>query len=121
MYKVIGATKTRAMRVMWMLEELGQPYDHLPCAPRSDEAKQYNPSGKIPALVDGDDVLTDSVAIMQYLADKHGALTAPWHRGPCASGCVDLLADRRNGCDPLGCGETQLCFPAGTARPRDQG
>ena len=38
MYKVIGATKTRAMRVMWMLEELGQPYDHLPCAPRSDEA-----------------------------------------------------------------------------------
>ena len=77
MYKVIGATKTRAMRVMWMLEELGQPYDHLPCAPRSDEAKQYNPSGKIPALVDGDDVLTDSVAIMQYLADKHGALTAP--------------------------------------------
>ncbi|MGY9037848.1 MAG: glutathione S-transferase family protein, partial [Rhodobacterales bacterium] len=37
----------------------------------------YNPSGKIPALVDGDEVLTDSVAIMQYLADKHGALTAP--------------------------------------------
>ena len=49
MYKVIGATKSRAMRVMWMLEELGQPYDHVPCGPRSDEAKQYNPSGKIPA------------------------------------------------------------------------
>lgn len=77
MYKVIGATKSRALRVMWMLEELGEPYEHIACGPRSDEAKQYNPSGKIPALVDGDDVLTDSVAIMQYLADKHGKLTAP--------------------------------------------
>jgi len=77
MYKVIGATKSRALRVMWMLEELGQPYEHVVCGPRSDEAKKYNPSGKIPALVDGDNVLTDSVAIMQYLADKHGKLTAP--------------------------------------------
>ena len=77
MYKVIGATKSRALRVMWMLEELGQPYEHVPCGPASDEAKKYNPSGKIPALVDGDEVLTDSVAIMQYLADKHGMLTAP--------------------------------------------
>ncbi|MFG6594648.1 glutathione S-transferase family protein [Sulfitobacter sp. 1A13368] len=77
MYTVIGGTKTRAFRVMWMLEELGQPYDLNPAAPRSDEARKYNPSGKIPALVDGDEVLTDSVAIMTYLADKHGALTAP--------------------------------------------
>jgi len=77
MYTVIGATKSRAFRVMWMLEELGQPYEHVPAAPRSDEARKYNPSGKIPALVDGDDVLTDSTAIMTYLADKHGSLTAP--------------------------------------------
>ncbi|MEQ5827691.1 glutathione S-transferase [Sulfitobacter sp. NFXS29] len=77
MYKVIGGTKSRAFRVMWMLEELGQPYTLNPAAPRSEEARKYNPSGKIPALVDGDEVLTDSLAIMAYLADKHGALTAP--------------------------------------------
>lgn len=77
MYKVIGATKSRAFRVLWALEELGQPYEHLPAAPRSADALAYNPSGKVPALVDGDDVLTDSVAIITYLADKHGALTAP--------------------------------------------
>lgn len=77
MYKVIGPTRSRAFRVMWMLEELNQPYEHLPHAPRSDEAKAFNPLGKVPALVDGDHVLTDSVAIMTYLADKHGALTAP--------------------------------------------
>lgn len=77
MYRVIGTVKSRAFRVMWMLDELEQDYDVLAAAPRSDEARQYNPSGKIPALVDGGEVLTDSVAIMTYLADKHGALTAP--------------------------------------------
>ena len=45
--------------------------------PRSDEANKYNPLGKIPVLLDGDEVLTDSVAIMTYLGDKHGQLTAP--------------------------------------------
>ena len=77
MYRVIGTVKSRAFRVMWMLDELEQPYEVVPAAPRSEEARQFNPLGKIPALVDGDEVLTDSVAIMTYLADKHGALTSP--------------------------------------------
>ncbi|WP_299672152.1 glutathione S-transferase family protein [uncultured Roseobacter sp.] len=77
MYTVIGATKSRALRVLWTLEELGEPYTHIAAGARTDEARTYNPLGKIPALVDGDAVLTDSVAIMTYLADKHGKLTAP--------------------------------------------
>lgn len=77
MYKVIGAVKSRAMRVLWALEEIGAPYEHIPAAARSDEAKEFNPTGKIPAFVDGDEVLTDSMAIVTYLADKHGKLTAP--------------------------------------------
>lgn len=77
MYKVIGGAKTRAFRVLWMLEELGEPYEHVNAAPRSDEAKKFNPTGKVPALLDGEELLTDSVAIMQYLADKHSRLTAP--------------------------------------------
>jgi glutathione S-transferase len=77
MYRVIGTVKSRAFRVLWMLEELGQNYELIAASPRSDAARKYNPLGKIPALVDGDAVLTDSVAIMTYLADKHHALTAP--------------------------------------------
>ncbi len=77
MYTVVGTLKSRGARVMWMLEEMGIAYTHIPCGARSEEAKKYNPLGKIPALVDGDEVLTDSVAIMTYLGDKHGALTAP--------------------------------------------
>lgn len=77
MYTVIGATKSRAFRVMWMLEEMGEEYTQIAAGPRTPEAMRYNPSGKIPALLDGDEVLTDSVAIMTYLGDKHGVLTAP--------------------------------------------
>lgn len=76
MYRVIGTAKSRAFRVMWMLEELGQPYEVEAAMPQSPEAYAHNPLGKVPALMDGDTVLTDSVAIMTYLADKHGHLTA---------------------------------------------
>lgn len=77
MYTVIGSAKTRAFRVIWMLEELGESYDLVAAAPRSPEALAYNPTGKVPALLEDGELLTDSIAIMQYLADKHGKLTAP--------------------------------------------
>jgi glutathione S-transferase len=77
MYKVIGTTKSRALRVMWMLNEIGEPYEQIKVTPGSDKARHYSPMGTLPALVDGEEILTDSVAIMTYLADKHGKLTAP--------------------------------------------
>lgn len=77
MYKVIGAVKSRAMRVIWMLEELGLPFEHVPAAPRSDEARAANPSGKVPVLLVDGVAISDSTAIIQFLADKHGALTYP--------------------------------------------
>ncbi len=77
MYKLIGSLRSRAIRVLWMLEELGVDYEVDPVAPRSDGALAVNPSGKIPALQVGDDVIIDSVAICQYLADRHGRFTYP--------------------------------------------
>jgi glutathione S-transferase len=74
-YTVIGSPKTRAMRVIWMLEELGLDYQIQPEAPRSETVSRWNPSGKIPLLKTGDDVLIDSVAIVTYLADRHNSLT----------------------------------------------
>jgi len=75
MYVVIGHPASRASRVIWMLEELGAEYEILPVGPHSDAIKEVNPSGRLPALKDGDDVVIDSAAICQYLADKHGQLT----------------------------------------------
>ena len=77
MYTLIGSPKSRAFRVLWMLEELDLEYEIEPAAPRSEAALAVNPSGKIPALKVGDDVVIDSTAICQYLADRHGKFTFP--------------------------------------------
>ncbi len=77
MYSVIGTGKSRAFRVLWMLEELGQPYQHVPANPRSDGVVQFNPAGKVPVLIDDGTPITDSTAILTYLADRHQSLTYP--------------------------------------------
>lgn len=74
-YTVIGNAQSRAARVLWMLEELGQGYEHIGVKPHAAEVNSFNPSGKVPVLlVDGAPV-TDSTAIVQYLADRHGQFT----------------------------------------------
>jgi glutathione S-transferase len=65
------------MRVMWLLEELGEAYEIDPVMPQSETARALNPSGKVPILVDGDAAISESVAICTYLADKHGKFTFP--------------------------------------------
>ncbi|OBY26382.1 glutathione S-transferase family protein [Leisingera sp. JC1] len=77
MYTVTGIPLTRTFRVLWALEELGQPYKLSQHGPRSPEVQALNVSGKVPVLQAEGEVITDSTAILTYLADKHGALTAP--------------------------------------------
>lgn len=77
MYTVIGGVASRAFRVLWMLEELGAAYEHQHASPQSDTVKAYNPAGKIPVLIDDGQAITDSSAILTYLADKHQALSHP--------------------------------------------
>jgi glutathione S-transferase len=67
---------TRSIRVRWTLQELGVDFesvrvDLLAGDHHRPEFLALNPAGKIPVLVDGDTVLTESVAIAMYLADKY--------------------------------------------------
>lgn len=71
MYQAVGSPGSRLTRVTWMLEELGQPYEIVKAKQYSDTMRRYNPTGKMPALIDGDFVLTDSAAICAYLGEKH--------------------------------------------------
>lgn len=71
MYQAVGSPGSRLTRVTWMLEELGQPYEIVKAKQYSDTMHRYNPTGKMPALIDGDFVLTDSAAICAYLGEKH--------------------------------------------------
>ncbi len=75
MYKVIGSVASRTFRVLWMLEELGEPYEHVSAAPRSPDVVALNPSGKVPVLVVDGVPITDSTAIVQFLADNHDRFT----------------------------------------------
>jgi glutathione S-transferase len=77
MYELIGNPRTRAFRVLWMLEELELDYTHDKASPGSEAVRRHNASGKVPVLVEDGVVITDSAAIMTYLADKHGKLTYP--------------------------------------------
>lgn len=77
MYTVYGYPKTRSVRVIWALEEMALPYDyklidlkkgeHL-----SAEFKSLSPAAKIPLLQTEDGVISESAAIVTWLADKHG-------------------------------------------------
>ncbi|MCB1381477.1 MAG: glutathione S-transferase family protein [Notoacmeibacter sp.] len=71
MYTVIGSAGSRMARVTWMLEEIGAAYTIEKAKPQSETARRYNPTGRVPALQDGDLVLTDSAAICIYLGEKH--------------------------------------------------
>jgi glutathione S-transferase len=67
---------TRSIRVRWTLQELGADFEPirvnlLAGEQRHPEFLKINPAGKIPVLVDGDLVLTESVAIVLYLAEKY--------------------------------------------------
>lgn len=75
--KIIGATRSRAFRVLWLAEELGLDYEHVNEPPRTDLVNSLNPLGQVPVITDGDLVLTDSLAILHYLADKAGRFTHP--------------------------------------------
>jgi glutathione S-transferase len=67
---------TRSLRARWTLQELGVDFEaitvDLPAGEhRRPEFLAINPAGKVPVLVDGDAVITESVAIALYLGDKH--------------------------------------------------
>lgn len=71
MYQAIGAPGSRLTRVTWMLEELEAPYEIVNAKMHTETMRRYNPSGKMPALADGDVIVVDSAATVFYLADKH--------------------------------------------------
>jgi glutathione S-transferase len=76
MLKLYGTPPTRALRVMWLLNELGLEYEMLPVHILLGENKRQdflslNPAAKVPVLVDGSFVVTESAAIQLYLADKN--------------------------------------------------
>jgi glutathione S-transferase len=74
--KLYEFAPTRSIRARWTLQELGVEFEAVTVNLMAGEHRRpeflaVNPVGKVPALVDGEMVLTESVAIVLYLADKY--------------------------------------------------
>jgi glutathione S-transferase len=74
---IYGSIGSRASRCLWTAEETGAAYEWISITTldgsnRKPDYLAINPSGKIPAMTDGDVVLTESMAINQYIALNYG-------------------------------------------------
>jgi glutathione S-transferase len=74
--KLYGFGPTRSLRALWGLRELDADFEFVPVNLLAGENRhpdflRLNPTGKVPVLVDGDLVLSESAAIVLYLAEKY--------------------------------------------------
>lgn len=93
MITLYGVSRSRATRPLWILAETATPFTQVPVlqayrltganagwtglTTASPAYLAVNPLGQIPALADGDVVLTESLAITLYLARKYGSALGP--------------------------------------------
>jgi glutathione S-transferase len=87
---------SNALKVRFLLAELGLDYERrtIPLTrPRPDEYVALNPLAGIPTLIDGDLVLTESNAILRYLANRYGG-EALYPADPVERAPIDELLDR---------------------------
>jgi len=79
--KVYGQAQSRAVRALWMVEELGVPYQHVPTRfvgeSKMEDYLRVNPNGRIPAIEDDGFCVWESMAINLYLAKRFGGPLAP--------------------------------------------
>ncbi|XOV89133.1 MAG: glutathione S-transferase family protein [Pseudomonadota bacterium] len=78
MIELYGRGQSRSFRALWALEESGLAYDYVAVEPGGNVPAHYrtiNPQGKVPTLVDGDIVLTESAAIVNYVGARSGDAT----------------------------------------------
>ncbi|WP_415400741.1 glutathione S-transferase family protein [Tateyamaria sp. SN3-11] len=66
---------TRSVRPLWLMEEMGLPYDlktigYDSAYFASEQFRKINPMGKVPALYDGETLIAESTAILQYLLHR---------------------------------------------------
>jgi len=78
--KIYGSPQSRAARALWCARECGVEHEHVVLDMKSVKDPEFlkvNPNGKMPAMIDGDLVLFESMAINLYLAKKYGGALWP--------------------------------------------
>ena len=89
--KIYGPAASRAARALWIVHELDIPFEHIAMEMKDLKSPDYlkvNPNGKVPALVDGDFKLFESMAINLYLAAQASTRTASCRRASRTRRCA---------------------------------
>lgn len=76
MLRLYGYRNGRTLRALWALEEVGTSYEYVEVDLKRGESREpwflkINPAGKVPVLVDGDQVISESAAICMHVADTY--------------------------------------------------
>ena len=71
MIKIFHVPNSRSLRVIWLMEELEEPYEvETITIPLDDAFRAWSPTASVPTIVDGDIVMGESIAILQYLTGR---------------------------------------------------
>lgn len=103
-FTLYGCPNTRSLRAAWALEEAGAGYDYVRIdlmkgQGRSADFLAINPGGKVPALLDDGQVITESGAILVHIGERHpgsGLIPAPASpklRAACFEWCFFVLSE----------------------------
>lgn len=76
MMKLYWSPRSRSFSALWLMEEVGEPYERVLTdistgAQKTPEYLAINPMGKVPALKDGDVTIAEASAICAYIAERH--------------------------------------------------
>lgn len=99
MRRLLGrANSSNVMKVIWVLEELGLPYERVDLGgpfggTDTPEYRAMNPNGVVPTLVEGGYVLWESNAVVRYLCAAHAPGHAMWPEDVQARGSIDRWMD----------------------------
>ena len=99
MRRLLGrANSSNVMKVIWLLEELGLPYQREDLGgpfggTDTPEYRAMNPNGTVPTLVEGDFVLWESNAIVRYLCAANAPGSAMWPDDLHARASIDRWMD----------------------------
>jgi glutathione S-transferase len=99
MLQLLGrANSSNVMKVVWLLEEMGLPYERRDIGGKfggndTPEYRAMNPNGVVPTIVEDDFILWESNAILRYLAAAHDAGHKFWPRDLRARADVDRWMD----------------------------
>jgi glutathione S-transferase len=94
MIRIYHINMGRSLRILWLMEEFGEPYElETVTLPANETFRAASPMATVPSIVDGDIVMGESIAILQYLTGRRlqKSMELGLTVGPNPAGAIESL------------------------------